>query len=56
MNKQLSCVIIDDEPLAQSLLEKYIQKIHYLSLKAMYDNAIDAIEGFQVWAERPRER
>lgn len=43
MNKILSCVIIDDEPLAQDLLEKFVNRIPYLSLAARFDNAIDAI-------------
>lgn len=43
MDKILSCVIIDDEPLAQDLLEKFVNRISYLSLAARFDNAIDAI-------------
>ena len=35
-------MIIDDEPLAQSLIEKFIERVPYLSLLATYDNAIMA--------------
>lgn len=43
MNKILSCVIIDDEPLAQDLLEKFVNRIPFIKLIARFDNAIDAI-------------
>lgn len=44
--KKLNCIIVDDEPLAQDLIEKYILKVPQLTLKAKYDNAIEAVEDF----------
>ncbi len=45
MKNQLHCVIVDDEPLSQSLIEKFIGRVPYLSLQATYDNAIVAMRG-----------
>jgi len=39
----LSCAIIDDEPLAVSLLETYANKTPFLELKGTYHSAIDAL-------------
>ena len=39
----LTCAIIDDEPLAVSLLESYVKKTPYLSLKGKYNSAINAL-------------
>lgn len=44
MEKKLSCVIIDDEPLAQELIEKFIKRIPSLALIRVFDNAIEALE------------
>ena len=40
---QLSCIIIDDEPLAQALLENYVNKTPFLELKGTFSNAIEAM-------------
>ena len=40
----ISCAIIDDEPLAAGLLESYIMKTPYLSLKGIYSSAVKAIK------------
>lgn len=40
----ISCVIIDDEPLAAGLLESYVKKTPYLSLKGTYNSAIQAMK------------
>lgn len=40
----LSCVIIDDEPLAVSLLESYVNKTPFLELRATYNSALQAME------------
>ncbi|MDR1344046.1 MAG: LytTR family DNA-binding domain-containing protein [Tannerellaceae bacterium] len=40
---ELSCVIIDDEPLAVSLLESYVGKTPFLKLKGTYNSAVDAL-------------
>lgn len=39
----LTCAIIDDEPLAVSLLESYANKTPFLTLKGTYNSAIDAL-------------
>lgn len=39
----LKCVVIDDEPLAQALLESYIEKTPFLQHCGTYSNAIDAL-------------
>ena len=39
----LSCAIIDDEPLAVSLLESYVMKTPFLTLKGKYNSAILAL-------------
>lgn len=41
---KLRCLIIDDEPLAQRVLEKYISELSGLELVAKCGNALEAIE------------
>lgn len=41
----LTCAIIDDEPLALDLLESYIKKTPSLTLSGKYSSAIEAMEG-----------
>ncbi len=41
--KQLECIIIEDEPLAQAKLIEFIKKVNFLSLAATFDNGIEAI-------------
>lgn len=43
MNK-ISCIAVDDEPLALGLIVSYIQKTPFLDLKNSFDNPIDAME------------
>ncbi|MDH6304871.1 two-component system LytT family response regulator [Parabacteroides sp. PF5-5] len=47
---ELSCAIIDDEPLAVSLLESYVKKTPFLRLEGMYNSAINALAELE---ERP---
>ncbi|WP_426293473.1 LytR/AlgR family response regulator transcription factor [Dyadobacter endophyticus] len=42
MPNTLRCAIIEDEPLAQELLEKYIRRISFLELAGTFDDAITA--------------
>jgi DNA-binding LytR/AlgR family response regulator len=42
MKDKLSCYIIDDEPLAQQILEEYVSKVPFLELKGSYNSALDA--------------
>ncbi|AZB09643.1 DNA-binding response regulator [Chryseobacterium sp. G0162] len=46
MNK-IKCIIVDDEPLAISLLEQYMQKIPFLELVFSAENPIEALEYIQ---------
>ena len=40
----LNCWIVDDEPLALSLLESYVQKAPFLKLTGKYSNALSAMK------------
>lgn len=40
---KISCIAVDDEPLALEKMEKYIDKVDYLDLKGTFDNAFDAL-------------
>lgn len=46
MNK-IKCIIVDDEPLAISLLESYVQKIPFLELVFSTENPIEALDFIQ---------
>ncbi|MBR3727759.1 MAG: response regulator transcription factor [Muribaculaceae bacterium] len=41
----IKCAIVDDEPLAVNLLASYVEKIPFLELCGMYNNATDALHG-----------
>lgn len=43
MNR-LKCIIVDDEPLAQEVLEKYLENIRELELVTKCSNALEAFE------------
>jgi len=40
----LTCIIVEDEPLARSLLENYIQKVPYLQLVQSFSDPLKALE------------
>jgi DNA-binding LytR/AlgR family response regulator len=42
MKEKLTCYIIDDEPLAQEILEVYIAKVSFLELKGSFGNPLEA--------------
>ena len=44
MNRKLRCAIIEDEPLAQELLEKYVSRVSSLELIGTFDDAIIAFD------------
>lgn len=44
MSKLLKCIIVDDEPPAIRLLEKYIAKVHFLSLESTFTNPLEALK------------
>ena len=41
---RLKCIIVDDEPLAISLLEGYVKQISFLDLVATFNDAMSALE------------
>ncbi|NJO02594.1 MAG: hypothetical protein HC880_13725, partial [Bacteroidia bacterium] len=41
---KITCMIVEDEPLARNLLEQYIQKVPYLHLLASCASPLKAIE------------
>src|SRR5215831_20746737 len=41
---QLKCLIIDDEPLAQNIIENYLKDFSFIELVAKCENAIVALE------------
>jgi DNA-binding LytR/AlgR family response regulator len=41
---KISCITVDDEPLALEKMEKFIQKVPFLELKAAFDNALAALD------------
>lgn len=44
MNRKITCLIVDDEPLALELLESYVSKTPFLELKGKYNSPIEALE------------
>lgn len=40
----ISCLIVDDEPLARNLLKEYVSKVPYLELKGTCANALEALD------------
>ena len=43
----ISCIITDDEPMARKGLENYVQKIGFLELKAVCEDAMQLNEFLQ---------
>ncbi|WP_299247740.1 LytTR family DNA-binding domain-containing protein [uncultured Lacinutrix sp.] len=43
-NIKISCVIVDDEPMALNLVESYVNKTSFLELKQKCSSAIEAME------------
>jgi two-component system LytT family response regulator len=48
IDRKVTCVIIDDEPLAQDLLVKYAHRLGYLSVVAIFDDAVEALSQIEV--------
>ncbi len=44
MKKKLTCYIIDDEHLAQEILEEYVSKVPFLELKGTFISPLEAAE------------
>ena len=45
--KALSCMVVDDEPLAVKMLENYISKTSFLSLEASFTDPVAALEAIR---------
>jgi DNA-binding LytR/AlgR family response regulator len=43
MKQPLKCLIIDDEPLAQNVIENYLKNVDYIELVGKCDNALSAL-------------
>ncbi|UMB61204.1 LytTR family DNA-binding domain-containing protein [Lutibacter sp. A80] len=43
-NLKITCVIVDDEPMALNLVESYVEKTPFLTLKQKCNSAIEAME------------
>ncbi len=43
-NQNITCVIVDDEPMALNLVESYVEKTPFLVLKNKCSSAIEAME------------
>ncbi|NQV03634.1 MAG: response regulator, partial [Bacteroidia bacterium] len=41
---KITCIAVDDEPLALEVIEDYIQKIPFLQLVKSFDNALQAMD------------
>jgi DNA-binding LytR/AlgR family response regulator len=41
--RQISCIIVEDEPLAMERMQSYVAKVPFLSLQAHFDIGIDAL-------------
>lgn len=42
--EKISCIIVDDEPIALALVEKYVNQTPFLELKEKFSNGIKAVE------------
>lgn len=43
-NSKVTCIIVDDEPMALNLVESYVEKTSFLELKQKCSSAIEAME------------
>ena len=43
---EISCIIVDDEPMALKLLESYVRKTPFLKLVGQFSNALDVLQFF----------
>lgn len=50
--KALSCIVVDDEPLAVKMLENFISKTSFLSLEASFTDPVAALEAIRT--QRPQ--
>ena len=45
--EQLTCIIVDDEPLAIRLLENFIGRTPFLTLRASYADSVEALSALR---------
>ncbi|MBN8862633.1 MAG: response regulator transcription factor [Sphingobacteriales bacterium] len=45
--EKLSCIIVEDEPLAAEVLEDYIKQVPFLDLVSIYEDALFALEALK---------
>jgi two-component system, LytTR family, response regulator len=43
MNAKLSCIVVDDEPLALELIVSYVKRTPFLNLVGQYNSGVDAL-------------
>ena len=43
-SKKITCVVVDDEPMALNLVENYVLKTPFLELKSKFSSAVEALE------------
>ena len=48
----LTCIAIDDEPLALEVLKKYIAKIYFLDLKGVFTDPFEAPAWRKQWVQQ----
>lgn len=44
---KIRCLIVEDEPKAQLLLQEYVEELQYLELQQTFSNAVDALNWLQ---------
>lgn len=45
--EKIKCIVVDDEPLAVSLLSSYVQKVPFLELVFSSENPLEALDFIQ---------
>src|SRR4051812_10548087 len=45
--RKLSCMIIEDEPIAADIVRSYIGQVTFLSLEAVHSNALSALDSLK---------
>jgi len=38
--KKLSCIIVDDEPVARKILQEFVEQVHFMDLQGKFENAM----------------
>jgi len=46
--KKITCIVVDDEPLALEQIKKFIGKVSFLELKAAFDNGFDTLNYIKI--------